>query len=377
VLGLWLTKRHVMNRVARDGGYDVLATGHNLDDEAATLFGNTLTWSTGYLARQGPVLPAMAGGLARKVKPFFRFYERETAAYALLRGIEYIYDGVRIPSGRRRSSTRKRSTAWRRSSGAEAFFYLSFLEAKRNGAFAADIREAPDGLHHAPLRPARPARPTPAFCEPGTKSAPPGAAAGSGAMTDASDLEGLTARPRRSLPKAGDLPKSQSRSATTLAPPNDEFTCVCPATGQPDFGTITVEVRPGRHAQVQVLQLYLWSYRNEGVFHEHVTNTILDDLVAALEPRWCRVAAPSPFAAAFASPSRCGTAPAPGLMTSPRPALMGRSFPDRVVGIRSCGRLRRHADRLNIIAVKLISLFRTDRRPPSCSSRWRTSAATS
>jgi hypothetical protein len=69
-----LTKRHVMNRVARDGGYDVLATGHNLDDEAATLFGNTLTWSTGYLARQGPVLPAMAGGLARKVKPFFRFY---------------------------------------------------------------------------------------------------------------------------------------------------------------------------------------------------------------------------------------------------------------------------------------------------------------
>jgi tRNA(Ile)-lysidine synthase TilS/MesJ len=53
-----LTKRHVMNRVARDGGYNVLATGHNLDDEAAVLFGNTLQWLSGYLVRQGPVLEA-------------------------------------------------------------------------------------------------------------------------------------------------------------------------------------------------------------------------------------------------------------------------------------------------------------------------------
>ena len=81
-----LTKRHVMNQAARDGGYEVLATGHNLDDEAAVLFGNTLSWSVGYLARQGPVLPAHADGLVRKVKPFCRLYERESAAYALLRG---------------------------------------------------------------------------------------------------------------------------------------------------------------------------------------------------------------------------------------------------------------------------------------------------
>ena len=53
-----LTKRHVMNRIARDLGYDVLATGHNLDDEAAVLFGNTLNWSSEFLVRQGPVLPA-------------------------------------------------------------------------------------------------------------------------------------------------------------------------------------------------------------------------------------------------------------------------------------------------------------------------------
>ncbi|MBN1287773.1 MAG: adenine nucleotide alpha hydrolase family protein [Anaerolineae bacterium] len=87
-----MTRRHIMNRAAHDGGYDVLATGHNLDDEAATLLGNTLSWQVGYLARQYPVLPADAGGLARKVKPFFRFYERDTAAYTLVRGIDYMYD---------------------------------------------------------------------------------------------------------------------------------------------------------------------------------------------------------------------------------------------------------------------------------------------
>jgi len=80
-----------MNRVARDGGYTVLATGHNLDDEAAVLFGNTLNWQTSYLQRQSPVLAAREG-LVRKVKPLCRFYEREMAAYALVEGIEYIYD---------------------------------------------------------------------------------------------------------------------------------------------------------------------------------------------------------------------------------------------------------------------------------------------
>ena len=86
-----LIKRHAMNRVARDGGYSVLATGHNLDDEAAVLFGNLLHWQTGYIARQAPVLEAEEG-LARKVKPFCRFYERETAAYTLITGIDYIFE---------------------------------------------------------------------------------------------------------------------------------------------------------------------------------------------------------------------------------------------------------------------------------------------
>ncbi|MGH9267236.1 MAG: tRNA(Ile)-lysidine synthetase, partial [Acidimicrobiales bacterium] len=83
-------RRH-FNRAARDGGYDVVATGHNLDDEAAVLFGNVLRWSTAYLGRQLPVLPATAG-LVRKVKPLVRQGEREMAAYCVLRGIDYVVE---------------------------------------------------------------------------------------------------------------------------------------------------------------------------------------------------------------------------------------------------------------------------------------------
>jgi 7-cyano-7-deazaguanine reductase len=69
-----------------------------------------------------------------------------------------------------------------------------------------------------------------------------------------------------------------------------EFTCVCPLTGQPDFATITIQYVPDQKiVESKSLKLYLWSYRNEGVFHEHVTNLILDDLVAALEPISCKV----------------------------------------------------------------------------------------
>jgi 7-cyano-7-deazaguanine reductase len=70
----------------------------------------------------------------------------------------------------------------------------------------------------------------------------------------------------------------------------DEFTCVCPATGQPDFATIRIQYVPDeRIVESKSLKLYFWSYRNEGVFHEHVVNTILDDLVNALDPHWCQV----------------------------------------------------------------------------------------
>ena len=78
------------------------------------------------------------------------------------------------------------------------------------------------------------------------------------------------------------------RYTVTLVCP--EFTCVCPMTGQPDFATITIRYIPDQKiVESKSLKLYLWSYRNEGVFHEHVTNRILDDLVEALDPIECHV----------------------------------------------------------------------------------------
>jgi 7-cyano-7-deazaguanine reductase len=69
-----------------------------------------------------------------------------------------------------------------------------------------------------------------------------------------------------------------------------EFTCLCPKTGQPDFATIRVDYVPDQTVvESKSFKLYLWSYRNEGVFHEHVANLILDDLVRVLDPHWIRV----------------------------------------------------------------------------------------
>ncbi len=144
-----LTKRHAMNRVARDLGYDVLATGHNLDDEVAVLFGNTLQWSMDYLVRQGPVLPGTPG-LARKVKPLCRFYEREMTAYALLRGIEYIYEECPYAVGS--TSIYYKEILNRLENdrpGAKLSFYLSFLEAREHGLLAGYRREGPE-LHSCP-----------------------------------------------------------------------------------------------------------------------------------------------------------------------------------------------------------------------------------
>ena len=144
-----LVKRHEMNRVARDLGYAVLATGHNLDDEAAVLFGNTLIWAGEYLLRQGPVLPE-APGLARKVKPLCRFYEREMTAYALLRGIEYIY--AECPYAVGSTSIYYKELLNRLENdrpGAKLSFYLSFLEARARGLFA-PVEQLRAELHACP-----------------------------------------------------------------------------------------------------------------------------------------------------------------------------------------------------------------------------------
>lgn len=85
-------KRYLFNKVALDGGFDAVATGHNLDDEAATLLGNVLSWQEGYLARQSPVLPSTHPKLVKKVKPLYTLTERENLAYVLFNGIEFIHE---------------------------------------------------------------------------------------------------------------------------------------------------------------------------------------------------------------------------------------------------------------------------------------------
>ena len=71
-----------------------------------------------------------------------------------------------------------------------------------------------------------------------------------------------------------------------------EFTCVCPLTGQPDFAKLKIQYIPDKYVlESKSLKLYLRAFRNEGTFHEHVVNVILDDIVSALAPRSCKVTA--------------------------------------------------------------------------------------
>jgi 7-cyano-7-deazaguanine reductase len=102
----------------------------------------------------------------------------------------------------------------------------------------------------------------------------------------------------------GGKPTAQpSKDLETFANPNSkrdfhihmeipEFTCLCPKTGQPDFATIYLDYIPDQLCvELKSLKLYIWSFRNEGCFHEAVTNQILDDLVAATNPKFMRVTA--------------------------------------------------------------------------------------
>jgi uncharacterized protein (TIGR00269 family) len=123
-----LSKRHLFNDVAIRHGYDVLATGHNLDDEAAVLFGNVLRWETEYLGRQHPVLPATPG-FVRKVKPLIRLSEREMAAYCVLSGIDYIVEECPMAVGNRHLGYKSAlNEIEERSPGSKAAFVFGFLE---------------------------------------------------------------------------------------------------------------------------------------------------------------------------------------------------------------------------------------------------------
>jgi uncharacterized protein (TIGR00269 family) len=131
-----LIKRHEMNRIAQEHGYTVLATGHNLDDEVAVLLSNVLHWQVGYLVRQSPVLEERSG-LARKVKPFCRLYEREVAAYAFMRGIDYIYDECPYVEGSTTLFYKELLNQLEKEApGSKLQFYLGLLRSRKQGLFA-------------------------------------------------------------------------------------------------------------------------------------------------------------------------------------------------------------------------------------------------
>jgi 7-cyano-7-deazaguanine reductase len=93
----------------------------------------------------------------------------------------------------------------------------------------------------------------------------------------------MPTKPTKSLKRVPNAHPSRDYEIDHVVP---EFTCVCPMTGQPDFATIRIRYVPDRWlVELKSLKLYMWSYRDEGAFHEDVTNRILDDLVRTLAPR--------------------------------------------------------------------------------------------
>src|SRR4249919_2005591 len=122
-------KRYQFNRVAIKQQYDVMATGHNLDDEAARLLGNVLHWQEEYLDKQGPSLPASVEGFAKKVKPLYRLSEREIAAYAVLNRIDYIVEECPMAKGSKMLLYKEvLNRLETESPGTKQRFYCGFLE---------------------------------------------------------------------------------------------------------------------------------------------------------------------------------------------------------------------------------------------------------
>ena len=137
-----LSKRHLFDEAARRGAYGAVATGHNLDDEAAVLLGNVLRWQGEYLARQRPVLPA-GDGFPRKVKPLVRLGEREMAAYCVLRGIDYMVEECPMAAGNKHIGYKEAlNSIEERSPGTKQAFYFGFLD-RAVDRFAPDDDERP------------------------------------------------------------------------------------------------------------------------------------------------------------------------------------------------------------------------------------------
>ena len=139
-------KRYFFNRVAAEGKFTVVATGHNLDDETARLLGNLLHWQRDHLARQHPLLPGADGGLVRKVKPLWRVSEVETAAYGFLKGIDYVTE--ECPMSEDATSLVYKEALSRiedRMPGTRIVFYKGFLDPSN------PLRKGPEG-EAAPCR---------------------------------------------------------------------------------------------------------------------------------------------------------------------------------------------------------------------------------
>ena len=124
-----MIKRYQFNRSAVEHEYAVMATGHNLDDEAARLLGNVLHWQEEYLDKQSPSLPASVEGFAKKVKPLYRLTERELAAYAILNRIDYVVEECPMAKGSKlllyKEVLNRLETE---SPGTKQRFYWGFLE---------------------------------------------------------------------------------------------------------------------------------------------------------------------------------------------------------------------------------------------------------
>ena len=130
-------KRYHFNRLAADLGYDVVATGHNLDDEAATLFGNVMHWQTDFLARQSPVLESTHPRLVRKVKPLYRLGERDSAAYSIIERIDYILEECPMAKGAKSLVYKDMLNALEESQpGAKHQFLLGYLKKGRSAVGA-------------------------------------------------------------------------------------------------------------------------------------------------------------------------------------------------------------------------------------------------
>ena len=114
-------------------------------------------------------------------------------------------------------------------------------------------------------------------------------------LTAKSDLKSLTVLGKeKSIParKLETFPNHHPERDYVVTMLTEEFTCVCPLTGQPDFAKITIRYIPDTLIlESKSLKLYLQSFRNQGTFHEHVSNVILDDIVSTLAPRWCKMTA--------------------------------------------------------------------------------------